>query len=225
MTTTIITYMILSLCIAALLFAEIWAASKKSQSLIEITIGRGKVAILNSKLLSGIIVFVIGCWYYSSLPESNMQVFEPALSDEWSLTCLVITIAAGTTGYKAARNNSSNNLPSSLNAFSLATYLLLRIVFLVLYECFFRAVLLFVLLTELEVMPAILINTILYTLAHCYSNRKEIIGCIPFGFLLCVITLLHLSIWPAIIIHLALAMSYEITLVSNKQSSIKSHQL
>jgi len=225
MTTAIITFMILSLCIAALLFAEIWAASKKSQSLTDITKGKGKLAILNSKFLSGIIVFVIGCWYYSSLPESNMQVFEPAWSDEWSLTCLVITIAAGMTGYKAARNNISRNLSSTLNTFSLATYLLLRIVFLVLYECFFRAVLLFVLLTELEAIPAILINTTLYALVHCYSNRKEIIGCIPFGFLLCIVTLLHHSVWPAIIIHLALAISYEITLASNKQSSFKSHQL
>jgi membrane protease YdiL (CAAX protease family) len=217
--------MILSLCIAALLFAEIWATSKKSNRLIDIINGKGKAAILNSKLLSGIIVFIIGCWYYSSLPESDMQVFEPAWNDEWSLTCLVITIAAGMTGYKAARNNSSNNPPSSLNTFSLTTYLLLRIIFLVLYECFFRGVLLFIMLTELEVTPAILINVALYALVHCYSNRKEIIGSIPFGFLLCIITLLHLSIWPAIIIHLALAMSYEITLVSNKQSSIKSHQL
>ena len=224
MTTTIITYMILSLCIATLLFAEIWAASKKSHRLIDIANGKGKVAILNGKLLSGIAVFVIGCRYYSSLHESNMQVFDPAWSNEWSLTCLVITIAAGMTGYKAARNNSSNNLPYSLNAFLLVIYLLLRIVFLVLYECFFRAVLLFILLNEVEVMPAILINVTLYTLVHCYSNRKEIIGCIPFGFLLCIVTLLHHSVWPAIIIHLALAMSYEITLASNKQSSFKSHQ-
>lgn len=225
MTTTIITYMILSLCIAALLFAEICAASKKSHRLIDITNGKGKITVLNSKLLSGIIVFVVGCWYYSSLPESNMQIFEPAWSDEWSLTCLVVTITVGITGYNAARSNTFTNTSSSLNAFSLATYLLLRIVFLVLYECFFRGVLLFILLNEVEVMPAILINVTLYALAHSYSNHREIIGCIPFGFLLCLITLMHLSVWPAIIIHLTLAMSYEIKLLSNKQSSIKSHQL
>lgn len=225
MTTTLISYIVLSLCIASLLFAEAWATSRKSRSFSDIISGQGHLAVLNSKHLSGIVVFTIGCWYYSSSLDSNIQIFELPWNDEWLLTCFAIAVTTVVIGFRAAKNNPVDPHHSSLSSFLLAVYLLIRIIFLILYECFFRGVLLLTLINEIEVIPAILINISLYVLIHCYSNRREIIGCIPFGFLLCMITLFYFSIWPAIIVHLALAISHEIRLVSNKQSFFKSQKL
>lgn len=225
MTTTLISYIILSLCIASLLFAEVWAKSKKSQQLSDAIKGTRQMAVLNRKHLSGIFVFAISCWYFSSLPDSNIQLFEPALTNEWSYIFLMLLITAVMAGYKSAANISAKQFAFPINAVSAAMYLLIRTLFLILYECFFRGVLLFILINDSGVLFAIVVNLILYVLVHYQSSRKQIIGCLPFGLLLCIVTLANNSVWPAVLIHLALAMSYDIKLISINQSFFKSQAL
>jgi membrane protease YdiL (CAAX protease family) len=89
------------------------------------------------------------------------------------------------------------------------TYFFVRALFLIVYEFFFRGVLLQALLGVVNMEWAIAINIILYAIAHAFSNKKELIGSIPFGLLLCLVTIKLQSVWPAIIIHLALSFSYE----------------
>ena len=229
MANTIFIYTTLAVSILTLLLAEIWAVSQKSRSLADVLFAKGQFAVLNSRHLSGIVVFLICCWCYTASSEADTSIFEPAWSDEWSVICIAITIVAMTTGFMSAGNRRimqqrfTARVPAT--GVSIICYLLLRVIFLLFYEFFFRGVLLFTFIAETTVLTAIGINILLYALLHCYSNRKELIGTFPFGLLLCVVTLLHHSVWPAVIIHLALAMSHEIKLVFINQSPLKSSQL
>jgi len=54
---------------------------------------------------------------------------------------------------------------------------------------------------------------VLYGLGHIYSSGKELIASIPFGLLLCYLTILNQSVYPSIILHLSIALPYEIILL------------
>ncbi len=226
MTTLFFTWLVISLSIASLLLAEFWAEANNSRSVQDIVLRKGNVLILNTRHLSGIFVFLICCWSYAGSP-GHAAIFSPALNPEWIFITVVIVLITITTGYFSAGNICrsqairAENIPFNSG---LLICILLRVLFLILYECFFRGVLLFTLLPVTGPFIAISINVILYALVHCRSSRNEIFGTIPFGILLCIITLAHQSVWPAVIIHLALALSHEIRLVFYYQSSIKPQQ-
>jgi membrane protease YdiL (CAAX protease family) len=80
------------------------------------------------------------------------------------------------------------------------------------YEFFFRGVLLFTFLEHNNLCLAITFATIAYLVIHLFDSKKEIIGTIPFGIILCVVTILTKSIWYAFVMHLALSAVYEISI-------------
>jgi membrane protease YdiL (CAAX protease family) len=77
------------------------------------------------------------------------------------------------------------------------------------YEVFFRGFILQNSLASLTPVAAILVNISLYAGSHFPKGRKEVLLSIPFGILLCLITLKSGSIWCAFFIHTALALSNE----------------
>lgn len=93
----------------------------------------------------------------------------------------------------------------------LALYFLVRLGFIVAYECWFRGFLLQDAINAVGIFPALLLNTLLYAVLHLVNDRKEVWGCIPFGLLLCGLCLWQGAVWPAVIIHSALTLSYEIS--------------
>jgi len=78
------------------------------------------------------------------------------------------------------------------------------------YEYLFRGLLLFSCYHYLGYWPAIVINLALYSALHLPKGMKEAVAAIPFGLLLCYLTLESQSILPAILIHLVQAVSCEI---------------
>src|SRR5204863_272627 len=94
------------------------------------------------------------------------------------------------------------------------------LLFLSAYETWFRGYLLSDCIISFGVPVAILINIVLYSLLHIVNGKKEIVGCIPFGSLLCILCIWTNAAWPAILIHVALTISYEVHLVKriNKPS-------
>ncbi len=70
------------------------------------------------------------------------------------------------------------------------------------YEALFRGVLLFGLAKTLGPSAATIISVILYSAAHLPKNRSETLAAIPFGLVLCLLTLYSGSIWIAFIAHL-----------------------
>ena len=96
---------------------------------------------------------------------------------------------------------------------SVLLYGSLRSVFLISYEWFFRGLLLWSFSLWVGVTWAIAINVFLYTFMHIGKSKSELIGCVPFGLLVCGFTLWWQSIWPAIIFHLEIMLIHEVPIL------------
>ena len=83
------------------------------------------------------------------------------------------------------------------------------IAYLFAYELLFRGLLFFPLLAQLGLWPAIFINTLIYSLVHIPKGRKESIGAIPVGIILCLLAYKTGSFWIAFYIHIMMALSNE----------------
>lgn len=94
-----------------------------------------------------------------------------------------------------------------------AVYFLLRLLFIAAYECWFRGFLLMDSVARFGIPVAVCLNIVLYTLLHSVNGKREMLGCIPFGLLLCSLCIWMGQVWPAVLLHLALTISYEITLL------------
>ncbi len=81
------------------------------------------------------------------------------------------------------------------------------IMYLFAYELLFRGILLSVCTAVLGVWPAIAINIALYSTTHLPKGPAETIGAIPFGLLVCYITLTTGTIWVAVVVHVILSLS------------------
>jgi len=129
----------------------------------------------------------------------------------WMLLFSVLLIVVSFAGFRASRHihirYKKNN---TLSKIFLTGYFTVRILFLCAYELFFRGFLLFDCIKWMGILPAITLTTGLTVLIHVFTNKKEMWACIPFGILLSVLCIAANAVWPAVIIHLALSLSYEI---------------
>jgi membrane protease YdiL (CAAX protease family) len=97
------------------------------------------------------------------------------------------------------------------NALSWMAYLLA-------YEFLFRGLVLFTSVKAIGTWPAIILNVFLYALAHWPKGTKEVLGAVPFGIVLCLITLETGAIWAAFFVHVILALSGDhFSLLSNPE--------
>lgn len=96
------------------------------------------------------------------------------------------------------------------------------VIYLFAYEAFFRGLLLFSFYYTFGIKTAIIVNIILYALAHLPKGNREIIGSVPFGLVLCLITLSTESFFAAFLIHGIMAISYEFfSIKAHPEMSIK----
>ncbi len=170
------------------------------------------LGLLNLKHMAGIILF--GVAFYIIHPDMRLFINTievprmPVL-----VSFLVIFFLSSYVSHVSVKNNAFKNVHISQYGFSDAwLYFVIRTVFLLCYEFFFRGILLIKFLEFNSVYIAIVYSTLLYVLIHIYDSRKEIVGAIPFGIILCVFTFLTRSIWYAFFIHMALSSVYEISM-------------
>ena len=83
------------------------------------------------------------------------------------------------------------------------------IVYLLGYEILFRGFLLFSCYASFGFWPAIIINIIIYSLAHIPKGRRETLGSVPVGLLFCLVSLHLGSIWFALLTHITMALTNE----------------
>lgn len=81
------------------------------------------------------------------------------------------------------------------------------VIYLFGYELMFRGTLLFASVRAFGAWPAIILNVAFYTLVHMPKSMKESIGAVPFGLIVCLITLSTGSIWGAFALHVVMALS------------------
>ena len=178
--------------------------------------------LINTKHISGILLFGTGFWVFFS--DFRFLIFNSGFNDSIGSILLLITIIISAFLSKKSASKYFWDLDtSSIVKFrEQILYFSIRIPFLFFYELFFRGILLHSSLIFTNLIGAIFINLILYTLIHSFNSRREIIGCIPFGTVLCLFSYYTNSIWPAFLIHTTLSFMYESTLF--KITSLKTQK-
>jgi membrane protease YdiL (CAAX protease family) len=94
-----------------------------------------------------------------------------------------------------------------------------RIAFIATYEIWFRGFFLFICIDRLGNFNAVALNVVLYVLLHAVNGKREMLSCIPFGILLCAMAIWFESPLPAVLIHLALTVPYDIQFVRIKSKT------
>lgn len=82
-------------------------------------------------------------------------------------------------------------------------------VYLFAYEFIFRGLLLFAFVPSFGITTAVIINVALYSAFHLPNGKSETIAAIPFGLILCFISLSSGSFLTAFLLHYAFAVSTE----------------
>lgn len=192
-----------------------------SGQLKDILSGKGEPGTLMARLIAGIFFLGIGGAVLLAKRNVDAGIITPDWSNYDSIVWFLIA-AAFITGIISAlkKIHPANNFNHSLPFSHPLSFLFIRTLFLIVYEFFFRGAVLFIMIEDVGVVTAVIVNLILYVLVHWF-DKKERYGSIPMGIILCCTTIYYQSVWPAIIIHLSLALSHEITLLINNKSLIK----
>ena len=170
------------------------------------------LTLLNLRHIIGILLFgvtflCLDTNYFALLTSFHHYTLNVTLI---SLMLIILTIVISRSSVlKTIAQYSSNDKPFLGNG---VLYFTLRVIFLLSYELFFRGILLFTLIDVFGLISAIIINTLLYVIIHAFDSKSEIIGAIPFGVVLCLISYYSQSVILAFILHLSLSLVYEISL-------------
>ena len=165
--------------------------------------------LINLKHVLGILLF--GILFYLILPDYRFLIDSFKIPNLFIFVIiLVIVFFAAFLANNSAKNNLKDKTEKSqYNINQRWMYFIIRFVFLLSYEFFFRGVLLFALIETTGLITAIIICTSLYVLIHSFDSKAEIIGAIPFGIILCLLSYYTNSIWATFIIHISLSGVYE----------------
>ena len=189
------------------------------------TSGLCSATALNIKQAAGITVMALTIITAYTTSDASLLFSMPTGGEIWFITFAGILTLTAATGIRSARHTPvGSNFTEAISTSKpeeFYLYFILRMVFLVLYEIFFRGILLLNIIDNIGVTHAVMLNLGLYTLIHAFSPRQEILGTMPFGFVLCLLTVQLHSVWPAVLIHVTLGMSHEITLVLHLLFNVK----
>ncbi|MES1216959.1 MAG: CPBP family intramembrane glutamic endopeptidase [Bacteroidota bacterium] len=131
------------------------------------------------------------------------------------LLIIVVFIMSWIAAVRKIKQTPIINYPVNSNYRTITNYFLYRFLFLIAYEFFFRGVLLFDIAILAGITISTIVNIVLYVIIHWFDDRQTIIGAVPFGIVLCWLSWKTQSIWPAVILHLVLALTYEIKVISH----------
>jgi membrane protease YdiL (CAAX protease family) len=90
---------------------------------------------------------------------------------------------------------------------SLAVSSITWVLYLTGYEVMFRGLLLFSVYHEFGINTAISLNVLLYALVHLPKGKRETIGSVPLGFILCVLAIHTGSFLVPLLFHIIMALS------------------
>lgn len=197
-----ITYFIMSYLFKLLNINNLEKALFKSNSLI----------YLNLRHLIGILLF--GILSYLLMPEyQNLLTTITYPNLFFLILSFIIFIATMLLAWISVNKSIKRiKIKSTVYKQNGWLYFPMRIMFLLAYEYFFRGVLLFTLINSFGMVEAISLCTVLYVLIHAFDTKSEIIGAIPFGIVLCLLSYYSKSIIIPFVLHVGLSLVYEVNL-------------
>lgn len=215
----IFTYSLLLFYYSLFFIAVTTGAKSGSGQLKDVLSGKGEAGILFSRLMAGIFFLGIGAIVLFERRELDVQIISLSWDGHyivWILAAVAIIVGIYSALKKPVTNNSLHSFPLHLPL----SFVLIRTLFLMVYELFFRGIMLVIMMEDMGVVMAIIFNLIFYVLVHWF-DKQERYGSLIMGLILCGVTIYYYSIWPAVIIHLSLALGHEITLLIKNKSLIK----
>jgi len=202
------TIILLSSVWLALVLLFAWAKKMKSETVFSETVLRGTWKTIHMMHLSAILAMLFPALMIHQLP-TFLLIFPDRISLEKTLVFLACFATIGLFPWKNLRPQVDRNTIEPASPAQISLHVFQRIVFLISYEWFVRGLLLITCCSWLGMAWGVIINTVLYVVLHVHKDKKEMLGCIPFGLLLCAFTIWWQTIWPAIIFHLQLAIVNE----------------
>jgi len=142
-------------------------------------------------------------------PWEHWLGWSPSIPEASLILIIMLAVTLFAVWASVRFDRTGDGLPEAVFLFGSRQWLLNTLVwtgYLAAYEFMLRGLLFFPLLSHVGRLPAVAINIVLYAALHIKKGRLETAGALPFGALLCVVTLLTHSIWPAFLIHLNLAL-------------------
>jgi membrane protease YdiL (CAAX protease family) len=221
-------YQILIYSISYLLFfALLWLSKEKKGNRLlhknSPVTNRSMLIVLH---IGGILLFGILPGYFlnfHSLIVFGKKIGENVLPTELTglFVILFMIIAPILSERKYSREAGDTPASTPFSILFITSYFLVPILFLCAYETWFRGYLLNDCINSFGVPVAIFLNVGLYTLLHVVNGKDEMLACIPFGLLLCSLCIWMGATWPAIVLHIAFTIPYEVRLVKeiNKPSN------
>jgi len=124
--------------------------------------------------------------------------------------------------YRYAGTSSNKPLVkySKLTSFRLMSFTVLWVIYLALYEFYFRGVLLFITFPMDSLAGIVVFNIILYAGIHIVKNLQQVVLSVPFGLLLVGISYYTGHIWFAYAMHLVLALGFELSSLLKHRNKI-----
>ena len=206
----------------SLFFLSITIGHKKgSRQLKDVLSGKGEPGTLIVRLAAGIFFLGLGGAILFVKRNVDGGIIKPDWDKFDLIVCFLIILAVIAGTLSALKQLSATHIFNVFLPFSLSlSFLLIRTFFLIVYEFFFRCVVLFIMIEYVGLVAAVIANLILYAVVHWF-DKKERYGSVLMGIVLCGVSIYYHSVWPAIFIHLLLALSNEIALLVNNNSRIK----
>ncbi|MEP6713604.1 MAG: CPBP family intramembrane glutamic endopeptidase [Ferruginibacter sp.] len=201
-----------------------YAAKKNSDKLIDTIYNGGKECLLLKKQFWGIAALSFPVIFYFTSNHITQKLLSITLDGYWICLWIIAMLLSIFISNKATasqlKNLKQQNRPVT-KPLNVIAYFTGRIVFLFLYELFFRGVLLFSTIAIAGNVISIVINIALYTALHAYCTTKEIIATVPFGIVICLLSIASNSVWPAVLSHIIIAITTDWIIVFSIKKSYK----
>jgi membrane protease YdiL (CAAX protease family) len=184
-----------------------------AKDLTEVLLTNSSLGSLNRRMIQTLPLMLLSVILYSFSYQDRLLQFKWRAPS--ALTTILLPGLCALISMMNARQ-SQNVIKSTVAKKESVPYFSIRIPGLIIYEVFFRGVLLGILMELFSKPVAVALNIALYGIAHAFGSRKEFIGSLPFGLLLCFVTVLTQSVYPAVLLHLCIALPYESILLNTK---------
>jgi hypothetical protein len=194
-----------------------WAFREKSLKFFSPAGWPKNIGIHFGLLSAGILLWgIYPVWYHGLSKSYDLLLVKEGIGWTWTIAVIALSSLAFFIGKRQAKlvDLSEAHFARKPTSSILLIYFLTRIIFLIAYEMWFRGWFLTELLAEFgTIWIAIGINTALYSFIHFFAGKKEAISSIPFGIILCLLTIELQVVWPAAVIHLFLSLGFELNFI------------
>jgi membrane protease YdiL (CAAX protease family) len=176
--------------------------------------------ILGFLMLGPVAALLFYPFFSLNTSNSNFSIQLPV--SPWSITAFLIILIVILIYFSARKSDVYERVPhmrlKEWNTINILTSITGWGLYLLGYEFIFRQLLLFTWAEAFGVIPAIVVNLALYSAFHLPNGRKETIGSIFFGLVLCLLSLQTGTFILAFLLHFTLSVSTEMFSIHHNPS-------